>query len=185
MRLLSCSCAAFLILSAACSAPPCRTVEGAVQIKNSLDAEALADVCIITGELKVSAPDLTALSLPRLVSVGGELSIVGKKAALATLSLPVLQKVAGLVNISGNPKLAELSLPALETIGESLSVFSNPAMATLSLPALTTVRLGHPRSILISDNGPALKCTGALLAADAVKARGYDERYGGAMNRCP
>ena len=59
------------------------TVEGSVTIENTLDVQAMANVCVVTGNVTVAADALTSISFPVLASVGGSVNI-GDNAALTS-----------------------------------------------------------------------------------------------------
>lgn len=108
---------------------------------------------------------LTTLSAPLLVSLPGELGIIGNDALARVTGLPALASVGGLVlegagleDVSGlaalkavaglltvqssdtiSPRLATFRLPALETLGGLVVRGSAGPLRTVDLPALTTI----------------------------------------------
>ena len=79
-------------------------IEGSVTIENTLDVQAMANACVVTGNVIVAANALTSISLPLLASVGESVVIKGNP-ALTTFSLPVLASPGGNVFIDSNDAL--------------------------------------------------------------------------------
>ena len=141
--------------------PPCRTVVGDVVIGNSLDLEALRDVCEVIGDLTCREAGLASIDLHRLASVTGELRISG--ADVADVNFAALQRV-GAIFVAGGPSSA-LALPALNQVSGDLSVVES-GLTSLHLPNLTSVG-GSVRledDPLLADFDPAsLETVGADL----------------------
>jgi len=115
-----------------------RSFPGDYTIENAEDAEFIAAFAEITGTLTVRAPDLEALSLPRLESLGGGLRLSGS-GDLTDVDLPILTTVGGSVSIVGNRSLADLDgLAALERAGE-ITVSDSPAVEEIVWPNLVAV----------------------------------------------
>ena len=115
---------------------PTGILQGSYTIRNSLDADWIASITSITGDLVVDAPGLTSLDLPALTSVGGNLSIYGND-ALTSLDLTALMSVGGDLYIGSN-SLTSLDLTALTSVG-GLNIENNVALTSLDLTALTSV----------------------------------------------
>ncbi|MDR2414372.1 MAG: hypothetical protein LBD64_05250 [Odoribacteraceae bacterium] len=80
---------------------------------------------------------LTALSLPLLREVGGDL-VAGEQSSLKEIDLPALSRVHGLFSLPSLPALERLSATRLERAG-SLNINDVKALVTLDLPALSRV----------------------------------------------
>ena len=104
------------------------TVEGSVTIENTLDVQAMANVCVVTGDVIVAANGMTSISLPVLASVAGGV-FINNNAALTSISLPALASVGGDVFIEFNAALTSISLPVLASAG-SVVIQSNSALTT-------------------------------------------------------
>lgn len=95
-------------------APACTNVfQGSFTIQNTIDVATISPYCEITGDLTIKAAGVT------------------------TISLPLLQKVGGLLDGPTIPDLVSVSLPALTSA--SRVTFHGAALATVQLPKLTTV----------------------------------------------
>jgi hypothetical protein len=111
--------------------------QGTFVIQNQLDVATIAPYCEITGNLTIGAVGLTSVSLPLLQKVGG---ILGLHGDLTSVSLPSLGYSLGV--LADAQSLPTLSLPAL-TFADALfitySAISMPALKTLSKLSLTQV----------------------------------------------
>ena len=155
-----------------------------VVIENDADVEALEEVCQISGTLTASGSTATAIVLPKLVTIGGSVEIVGGD-YLEEVSLPLLRSVgeAEDIEVSACPKLENVELSSLEsarridinhlpltalhldayTGGEDgLYVGYNPYLATLDLPALVET----PGSLMVYSN--ALSDVDGLSSLESV-----------------
>ncbi len=100
--------------------------------------------------------ELTAISLPALVSAGGVVTF-GVNPRLASIDLPLLWSADRYT--SGNlPSLVRLSLPSLSRLSSRLSVVSNPTLTDVSLPRLQSCPLVQfdTNAALVAVNLPAL-----------------------------
>jgi hypothetical protein len=136
---------------------------------------------VIDGSLVIANTPLGGFELLSLVSIGGDLRILGN-ANLVSFWLPALEKVAGDVSILDNamlPSTGGATLGALERAG-SLSVERNPLLVDLALPSLVGVfwwihvtdnpqlptcqaqalvaQLAYPPPVSISGNDDAATC---------------------------
>jgi len=98
---------------------------------------ALAHIKVITGTLTISGDVPIQVVLPDLEFVGA-VEIV-RTSRLASLSLPRLQRVGGMLAIHDNAELTEIRLPALEDVAQLLLIHDAPKLERVSLPALTRV----------------------------------------------
>lgn len=125
----------------ACGAPgpttsvpaPCDEAEtvltGDLRVTGATDADCVTEV---TGS--VLADTGGPLALPRLVVVGGDLSVGG---GVGALSLPALERVGGTVSLTGALP-AEVVLPRLSSVG-ALHLESASGIVRLDLPRLEVV----------------------------------------------
>ena len=134
-------------------------IDGKLQLVG-LGVDALDCLCEVTGDLVVSSPWVTDLSLPHLRSIGGNLSAIGQtnlravdlpsldavggelrlvEDNLQSVSLPRLASVGASLLLQDDATLEELVLPDLTTIGGSLVVTSNDALTRVELPELTEI----------------------------------------------
>lgn len=125
------------------------------------DVVASSAVQAVTGDVRAAETRLTALSLPALVQVGGDL-VVWENDALATLDLAALRWVSGDLSVYADPALAGVNSPALEAVGGTLALHhletlldldglaatqtvgglylhADPALSRVELPALVVV----------------------------------------------
>ncbi len=101
---------------------PLRVHDGDALVTSEDDAEALAGVAVITGDLVVEATDLRALELPELVRVDGAVRI-WENEALTELDLGALVEVGAELSLYDDPLLTDLSgLSSLQWVGGALSV---------------------------------------------------------------
>lgn len=132
----------------------------------STDAEA---VC--AGDRWLSDDEsLTPLAGCEIIT--GNLSITGN--GLRTVTLPRLVTVQGFLTVWGNPLLTSVQLEKLTTVGGYLDVSANEMLTTLALPALASVNernLTSPFDLIIRDN--ALTSCQAQAIHDQVVARGF------------
>lgn len=114
---------------------PC---DGSFTVEVATDLDLLAGCTSVSGDLSISAPELTTLSaLQSLVTVGGNLTITGSDALTNLGGLDALMSVAGDVTIGaldeGNATLVDLGgLEQLGFVGGVVRVASNPALQTLA-----------------------------------------------------
>jgi len=95
------------------------TVEGSVTIENTLDEQAMANVCVVTGTVTVAANGMTSFSLPLLASVGGDV-VIQANAALTSFSLPVLESVGADVVIRFNDALTSCTGALIANVGDCI-----------------------------------------------------------------
>ncbi|MFO0612198.1 MAG: hypothetical protein U0414_06410 [Polyangiaceae bacterium] len=141
---------------------PCTMVyQGSFTIQDLSDIAIIAPYCEITGDLVVSATNLTILQLPNLETLGGSLRNLGAM-GLDTLDLPKLRTATDIDPRNGPPSLHVLNLPKLEsaemiwggspaTVHLESLVSGRMALgvgsATIDLPSLTT------GSVLVQTSG--------------------------------
>lgn len=132
---------------------------------------------------------LSALSLPALQHVGGDIMVFSYTNALTGVSLPALETVAGDFVVQFNSALTSMPLPSLHTVDGDLVFEQNPSLSWILLPALTSVdelkisralieslslpALAHADQLSLQDNpllaivdGPLLVSPGGLLVQD-------------------
>ena len=126
---------------------PCVTIEGSITLENSLDVAAMANTCVVTGNM-VIGDGLTSLTLARLEAVGGDILVSGR--SLTDVSLPLLATVGARFFLQDLPALATLSLPALRTVG-TLLVHGTPLLDAISVPSLVSAE-----GFNITSVGPTL-----------------------------
>ena len=145
---------AALTFAVGCSPEEERVVEGDVIVEQASDAAAIADAVRITGALKVKRADIEQLHLPRLVEIGGRLSIQKNK-SLTEVLLPALAAVGGKSGhelvVENNFALESLLLGKLEEAADGLVVRQNPKLARVDLGALA--RVGRFGVELVSNDG--------------------------------
>jgi hypothetical protein len=92
---------------------------------------------VLYGSLAVDGVGITDMSaLSCLREIYGSLWISNITAA--SINLPNLELVQGMIGVYDNNQLTTVSFPALTTLQGELSVHSNPALSSLSADALTT-----------------------------------------------
>lgn len=136
---------------------PARAYTGDVTITDANSVTNLTGFTTITGNLTFNAAALTAVELPNLTAVTGNVTIASQT-NLATLNLPVLKTVGGSLAITGNPALTSLSgLASLVSVGTSLTIDNNGNLATLGMPAFITC----PTNFTVTNNA-ALSLSGQI-----------------------
>lgn len=132
---------------------PCESVfEDDYFIRDQAELNALTEYCEVTGSLVVYNSSLTAISLPKITAVGGNLSVLSNT-SLISFSLPNLRSVSGDTMVESNDVLISFDLSALTEIGEgqfnNVWVKHNDALTSFDLSALTRVS----GSLFIRFNG--------------------------------
>lgn len=116
-----------------------QTYTGDYTVSNQREMEFIGGFTAITGSLTVRAPTITALELPRLETISGNLRISGND-ALISIEAPALSLVNGDVTVTANDALEDLDgLVSLARIGGDLRVSANPGVTSLSWPALEDI----------------------------------------------
>jgi hypothetical protein len=82
-------------------------LEGSFSIMNSLDVDALEPYPCVTGNLVVSAPGMTSLDLPNLVSIGEGLGIINNDSLADLDGFGALATVGGDLQIGNNASLPQ------------------------------------------------------------------------------
>ncbi|MBA2320499.1 MAG: hypothetical protein H0V89_05025 [Deltaproteobacteria bacterium] len=94
-------------------------------------------LCEVGGSVVVTSPE--DVSLPELVTVGGDLRLEGSVATTA-LELPFLTTVGGSIFVTDDPALTRVDLARLETLGGGLLVARNPVLSDMvSMQSVATV----------------------------------------------
>jgi hypothetical protein len=115
--------------------PPCATtLEGSASLESQADVDALAGICIVTGDVVIGATGLAAVALPELREIGGALAIDGTEPVVVTLG--ALETV-GAVHVTRGT--VTLDAPALTSAGDLL--FDRVDALALDVPALAEVDL--------------------------------------------
>ena len=118
-----------------CGAPVQRS---AGAITTQAQADALADVDIITGNLIVDGGDVTSLTLPKLQRVHGGVTITDN-ASLTSIALAALTTVDGAFDVDGNGALATIDLGSLATVGGHCVVTAAAGTTSIDLGALASI----------------------------------------------
>ncbi|MCP4677429.1 MAG: hypothetical protein GY854_18320 [Deltaproteobacteria bacterium] len=107
-------------------------LEGSYTIANSQDLEKIRSFKEITGNLTVSAAGLSALKLPNLTTIGGDL-IVDKSDDLTSLEgLSNLTRIGGNFHLIKNASLEEVvGLENLESIGGNIYFHANTSLRSI------------------------------------------------------
>jgi hypothetical protein len=111
-------------------APACTNVfQGSFTIQNTIDIATISPYCEITGDLTIKAAGVTSISLP------------------------LLQKVDGMIEAPTIPDLVSISLPALISASRIRLQGQFGALSTVQMPALTAVAMsvevtGGPVSVV-------------------------------------
>ena len=149
--------------------------EGSFELRNSDDAATLAAYSEVSGDLTISAPELTELDLPLLTRVGGTLSFHWNR-KLSVFELPALERTGDLDIYENWETLTAVSLPALTTCAE-VSISKNTFLETLALPALTKVSSihisNHDQLISVALSG-LTSVEGALGVNRSAKLEGFE-----------
>jgi hypothetical protein len=173
----------------ACDGP---VLEGSFVIHNTIDVMSVTPYARITGNLIISAPGLTTVSLPNLCAVDGVLSTDVTSMDLATLDLPALASTGSFAVL--NTPLHTVHLDELRRVArdfniESDDVLSLPAFESaaaiyiwnsthVDMPELTTVgdSVGPGNlNVALSSTNPTTDATAAankLLSAGQVTVTG-------------
>jgi len=157
------------------------TFVGGYTIEEESDIAPLESYTCISGDLRVSAAELTGLELPNLeriggdlvlapsvnyqdlpslnlislVSVGGNLHIIEEKTLENLSGLSSLSSIGGELEIGGNEALTSLAgLSHLVSVGENLAINLNPSLTSLGMNALTEVGGG----MSITQNSSLPQC---------------------------
>lgn len=95
----------------------------------------------IEGSLLLGFSSLTNISLPLLTRIGGDLDL-SQNSLLETVTLPALRTAndinTGFVQLDSNPLLDSVSLRSLETAG-TLRILNNSLLSIVQLPMLKTL----------------------------------------------
>jgi len=121
-----------------------RCFQGDYAIESAADRAGLERYTCVGGNLVINAPDLESLTLKNIITVKGRLA-VGQpfepvNPVLTRLDLGGLVSVGGDLWILGNASLADLDLGSLTSVGHDLRIEANPALTGLrGLGAVTAV----------------------------------------------
>jgi len=115
-------------------------LDGSYVIRNAFDVALLAPFKGISGDLIVQAPGLSALDLPLLQVVGGELTIIDNDTLDSLAGLSSLVSFKSL-NITNNDELTDLSgLEGATKLSGDLTISSNEELSDVSaLAAISSV----------------------------------------------
>jgi hypothetical protein len=160
-----------------------------VSITSGADAQALAGIRVINGDLAIDASSslgppevvlprlehvdgqlvlspnmhLVRIAMPQLLEIEGPMAVQGNE-VLITIDLPRLSRVGGLL-ITGNPALPDLrGLGSLQMVDGGISMQGNAALASAAIPGFRTGVITG--TIDVRDN-PAL----AALEIDTLTTR--------------
>jgi hypothetical protein len=179
------SCVSLVITLAALGGNAFATTwEGDYYIDTPEDLQALAGVDEITGQLyvnlggEVTIPDLVVLggslhvnyaetsllAAENLTSIGESFQITSSD--ISQVTLPLLQQVGTLLNLSGTQALEICSFPQLHSVGE-VGVSNNAALLLWSAPELRQVNVGY---FYVAGNS-------LLTRVDAAKLRGVADYF--------
>jgi len=102
------------------------------------DDQALATLVQVDGNMMLSDPSCPTLSLPELVSVGGDMVLTGNP-TLTVFDAPVLDWVGGDMDISNDATLTVLDAPSLDSVGGDMTFTSDPTLTVINAPELDSV----------------------------------------------
>lgn len=114
--------------------PATGTLDAEVVISSRANFGQVANVREITQTLRVEIAGVAGVALPLLERIGGDLTIVASD--VQCLSMPRLVSVGGIVTIDSNGDLARVDMPSLSE-ADGLQVQDNTALAGLAFPSLT------------------------------------------------
>lgn len=139
---------------------PALTYDGDYVVDDAADLVALAPISRIRGRLRIQGGELTAVELPGLVAVDGDLR-VESAVALTRLELRGLRYVGGAMFLGYNTQLETLAVgTGVEQavwVGNDLVLVTNPRLSTLN--GLSYVA---PRASFVLNNNDALQAPGVL-----------------------
>lgn len=128
---------------------PADVIDGDVVLSSPADLAAIVSARAITGSLRAEGSSLTALDLPDLVQVGGDL-VLWENASLTDLSLPSLRIVDGGLSLYDSPGISSLQgLSSLREVGGDLSIQRMEGLS--SLQGLESLRRVGGRLYLLHD----------------------------------
>ena len=108
------------------------THEGDLYVRNAVDAEAVRGINIVTGNLIIDAPTLSAVDLSALLEVHGDLLCRG-------LAGPLVVPLLHSVGLQFQAKATAYEAPRLVSVGDTLALEWTSLCVATSFPALTTV----------------------------------------------
>ena len=121
-------------------APCIGVIEGDVILASSLDVEAVAGVCTITGSLTISGRDLTTVALlAGLQRVDGDLTVTGTQSLVALVGLDDLAELGGDLVVVRTSALESLSALSALTAVHDLIVSENTSLTTVGLSSVASV----------------------------------------------
>lgn len=138
--------------------------EGSYSIANPDDLRGISGCGEITGNLLISAPGMTAIALPALTRVAGDLTVTGNT-TLVSLDLSALAEVGGWLTIE---QLDDLDVSGLVTGGAGIFVgdVAFPCLeevtGALAGGAIDIPRLRTAGGLQASTTAPALETVGWL-----------------------
>lgn len=132
------------------------TCGGSFTVTNEFDLAEIADCAEITGNLVIAAPGLATIALPKLELVGGVLSVSGNT-TLVRLLLPELKQVVGSLRLYYFDAATEVDLSRLRT---GSTIEAGPGQTSLRLPCLldlsehlaVALPLSAPRLATVAGN---------------------------------
>ena len=107
-------------------------------ITTQAQADALADVDVITGNLVVAGGSVVNLTLPKLQRVQGSVAITDN-ASLTTVMLPALTTVDGTFDLDGNGAVTTIDLGSLATVGGHCVITAAPSTTAIDLGSLASI----------------------------------------------
>jgi hypothetical protein len=118
-----------------CATPTSQTAAPAM---TQADIDALANVNVINGDLRITGSSATLVNLPNLVEVTGSVYIANNPGVTA-ITLPALAKVGGGVDIDENAAATAITLSGLSQVTGHLLVAAASNTTTLNLGALRSI----------------------------------------------
>ena len=112
-----------------------KVYEGEVRIESASDLAVLDGVTVVSGDLQITADDITELTLNSLESVEGDLWI-RYNTRLTSLTMNNLASVSGGLSIAQNERLASLNLNALRSVGGSFAISYNCKLPSFRADAI-------------------------------------------------
>jgi hypothetical protein len=139
------------------------SIQGSIEVTNSLQLAMLSGVRTVSGTLTLSIPGIPSISLPALETAQG--LTIGACSGLQTLELPNLAQVTGDFRLENNLSLVSLGqaqgqfAPSLTTVG-NLSITGHPFLQSIvgfgALTSATSVYVANNASLVNLPSFPGL-----------------------------
>jgi len=126
-------------------------IEGDYTITNSLDVLTLFPYTCIEGDLKIQAPGLTSLSLPKLETISGQLHVSGNS-NLDGFAIGNLTSVGESLNISYNDAFVDFDLEGLISVSGDVTIVFNSALSDCVSCGFLSQLMSAPASVVVNNN---------------------------------